>query len=311
MSTARKTFSIIIPVYYNEENLPYTIPRLQKIQELLPEYSLEFVFVDDGSQDSSLQVLLNAKKQDNRIKVVKLSRNFGSMSAIQAGMKYACGDCVGIISADLQDPPELFLDMIRAWEQGKKIVMAVREDRDEPLSQKMFSNTYYFLMDKYALEGYPPGGFDFVLMDKQVVADINRIEEKNTNIMSLIFWLGYERDQISYVRAKREHGKSKWTLKKKIKLFVDSFVSFSFAPIQFISVMGFFVAFLSFTYGIFVLISYLCGFIPVAGWASLVALITFLLGMIMLMLGVIGEYLWRILDETRKRPTYLIDEIYE
>ena len=230
------------------------------------------------------------------------------MSAVQAGLKFATGNCVGIISADLQDPPELFKDMIAMWEKGNKVVMATRTDRKESLGQKLFSNTYYFFMNKFAIKGYPKGGFDFVLIDSQVVKELNHISEKNTNIMSLIFWLGHDRATIPYVRQKREIGKSKWTLSKKIKLFVDSFVAFSYVPIRFMSFIGFLTAFASFIYGILIILGTLMGYMSVKGWATLITFFTFFMGLIMLMLGIIGEYLWRILDETRKRPSYVIDE---
>jgi glycosyltransferase involved in cell wall biosynthesis len=312
MNTDRKKkFSIVVPFYYNELNIPYTVPRLQAMQNLLPVFDLEFIFVDDGSQDQTLPLLLNEKDKDTRIKVIKLSRNFGSMSAIQAGLRYASGDCVGIIAADLQDPPELFVEMIERWESGKKVVMATRADREESFSQKLFSNSYYYLMDKFALKGYPNGGFDFVLIDRQIVKEIIKISEKNTNIMSLIFWLGYNQETIPYVRQERKLGKSKWTLSKKVKLFIDSFVSFSYAPIRFMSSIGFLVAILSFIYGVFIVINSIMGTIEIQGWTSIIAIITFLLGIIMVMLGIIGEYLWRILDESRKRPAYIVDEVYE
>ncbi|NEN84301.1 glycosyltransferase family 2 protein [Paenibacillus elgii] len=307
----KKKFSIVIPIYFNELNIPHTIPRLKSLQKLLPNFELEYVFVDDGSKDKSFELLLNEKENDSRIKLVKLSKNFGSMSAIQAGLKYATGDCVGIISADLQDPPELFVDMIDRWIKGKKVIMATRQQREESIFQILFSNTYYHLMDKFAIKGYPNGGFDFVLIDRQIVKEILSISEKNTNIMSLIFWLGYEQEFIPYVRQERKLGKSKWTFSKKIKLFIDSFVSFSYAPIRFMSFVGFLVATLSFLYGIFVVFNAIFGSISIQGWTTIIAIVTFLLGMIMIMLGIIGEYLWRILDESRKRPAYIIDEVFE
>lgn len=307
----KKTFSILVPIYYNELNIPHTIPRLQALEDLLPQYNLEFVFVDDGSKDNSLKLLLEHKQHDSRIKVVKLSKNYGSMQAIQAGLNYVTGDCVGIISADLQDPPELFEKMLKSWRNGKKIVMATRSDREEKLTQKLFSNTYYYLMDKFAIKGYPKGGFDFVLIDKKVVRELVKISEKNTNIMSLIFSLGYEQEFIPYVRKEREYGMSRWTFSKKVKLFVDSFVSFSYAPIRFMTAIGFTVAFLSFIYAIFTIIAFLSGVVDVQGWTSIVALITLLQGLTMMMFGIVGEYLWRILDETRKKPGYIVDEIFE
>ncbi|MCS1394256.1 glycosyltransferase family 2 protein [Lysinibacillus boronitolerans] len=308
---SKKTFSILVPIYFNELNIPYTVPRLQSLTELFPSYDLEFVFVDDGSKDDSLKLLLEERKKDARIKVIKLSKNYGSMQAIQAGLNYVSGDCVGIISADLQDPPELFKDMIKCWERGKKVVMATRTDREESFSQKLFSNTYYYLMDRFAIKGYPKGGFDFVLIDKQVVQELVLISEKNTNIMSLIFSLGHEQDFIPYIRQERKHGKSRWTLSKKIKLFVDSFVSFSYAPIRFMTGIGFTVALLSFIYALFTIVAYIAGYVAVQGWTTIVALITLLQGIIMMMLGIIGEYLWRILDETRKKPGFIVDEVYE
>ncbi|WCF07866.1 glycosyltransferase family 2 protein [Paenibacillus thiaminolyticus] len=307
----KQLFSIVVPIYYNELNIPHTIPRLQNLQSVLYDYELEFIFVDDGSKDRSLELLLSEQKKDHRIKVIKLSRNFGSMSAIQAGLQHSKGDCVGIISADLQDPPELFEQMIHSWENGHKVVMATRSEREESFSQKMFSNAYYSLMRRFALQDYPKGGFDFVLIDRQIVEEINNIKEKNTNIMSLIYWLGHSQDRLSYVRQERRHGKSRWTLSKKIKLFIDSFVSFSYVPIRFISTVGIITAIISFLYGLFIIFNSLFGTIPIQGWSTIIALITFLLGLIMVMLGIIGEYLWRILDESRNRPSYIVDEIYD
>ncbi|MEK4197184.1 MULTISPECIES: glycosyltransferase family 2 protein [Paenibacillus] len=311
MSINRIKLSIVVPIYYNELNIPHTIPRLQNLEKIIPNCDFEFVFVDDGSKDNSFSLLMDAKEKDPRIKVIKLSRNFGSMAAIQAGLKYTTGDCVGIIAADLQDPPEMFEEMLEHWRTGKKVVLGTRADREESLSQKMFSNTYYFLLEKFALKGYPKGGFDFLLIDKQVVQEVLEIQEKNTNIMSLIYWLGHDQVQIPYVRQERKLGKSRWTLSKKIKLFVDSFVSFSYTPIRFMSFIGFATALLSFLYGVFVIFSTVFGIIELQGWTTIIALITFLLGIIMIMLGIIGEYLWRILDESRERPSYVVDQTFE
>lgn len=311
MSTDRIKLSIVVPVYYNELNIPHTIPRLQNLQNIMPDYDFEFVFVDDGSKDNSFSLLMEAREQDSRIKVIKLSRNFGSMSAIQAGLGYTTGDCVGIIAADLQDPPEMFKEMMEHWKSGKKVILATREDREESFSQKLFSNTYYFLLEKLALKGYPKGGFDFLLIDRQVVHEVVKIHEKNTNIMSLIYWLGHDQVQIPYVRQERKLGKSRWTLSKKIKLFVDSFVSFSYSPIRIMSFIGVMTAILSFLYGVFVIVGTLFGIIELQGWTTIIALITFLLGIIMIMLGIIGEYLWRILDESRERPSYVVDKTFE
>jgi len=308
---SKRRFSILVPIYFNELNIEHTVPRLKALEESLPEYEFEFVFVDDGSRDSSLDLLLEERRKDSRVKVIKLSRNFGSMAAIQAGLTHVTGDCIGIITADLQDPPELFVDMVRMWEKGNKVVLAVRGDRDESAGQKVFAGIYYYLLDRFALRGYPRGGFDFLLMDKQIVGELNDVHEKNTNILSLVFWLGHSRAIIPYTRQERKHGVSRWTFSKKLKLFLDSFVSFSYAPIRIMSLTGIVTASLSFVYGMFVVISLLLGHVHVRGYTTIIALVTFLLGLIMVMLGIIGEYLWRILDESRNRPGYVIDEVYD
>lgn len=305
-----QTFSIIIPVYFNEVNLGDTIPQLINLGNNL-EYNLELVFVDDGSGDNSLKVLLQFQESyPAKIKVVKLTRNFGSMAAIQAGLTIATGDCVGMISADLQDPPELFYEMLKHWEEGNKAVFAVRQDRDEPAIQKLFASAYYALIRKYAIPQYPSGGFDYFLIDRQVVNEINNIKEKNTNLMSLIFWLGFKPVMLPYVRRKRRNGKSRWTFSKKIKLFVDTFAAFSYFPIRLLTIVGIIVAIVSFIYGGYIFYSWLANGIEVKGYAPIMLVLIFTAGIQMTMLGVLGEYLWRTLDETRKRPFYVIDEVY-
>lgn len=306
-----KTLSIVIPVYYNELNLPDTIPQLIALKEKLSGYKLELVCVDDGSGDSSLALLLDYQNQfPENIKVVKLTRNFGTMAALQAGLTVAGGDCIGVIAADLQDPPELFLEMTRHWEAGVKAVFAVRSDREESFLQKSFSNLYYALIHRVAVPGYPPGGFDFFLVDRQVVEEVNKIREKNTNLMTLIFWLGYQAVFIPYVRRKRVKGRSRWTFGKKVKLFVDTFASFSYFPIRLFSFLGIIYAVISFTYGLVIFFSWLTFGIEVQGWVPMMLVLTFTAGLQMTLLGILGEYLWRTLDEARGRPFYVIDTIY-
>jgi glycosyltransferase involved in cell wall biosynthesis len=310
-ATRRRRFSIVVPVYYNEMNLPDTVPALLEIGAGLVDFDFELVLVDDGSGDRSLEMLREYQRaHPDVIKVVKLTRNFGSMAAIQAGFAAATGDCVGMISADLQDPPELFPQMLEHWRNGRKAVFAVRADREESLSQKAFSNSFYALFRLFGIRHYPPGGFDFFVIDRQVVNEVNRINEKNTNIMSLVFWLGYDYICIPYVRRARRKGKSRWTMSKKIKLFVDSFVAFSYAPVRALSVVGLTFSVAAFLYGLVVIYNWLVNGAEVRGWASIVVLIAFTAGIQMLMLGVLGEYLWRTLDEARRRPMFVVDEVY-
>jgi len=275
-----KTFSIIVPVYYNELNLPDTIPQLLDLAIELPWYHLELVFVDDGSGDKSLDTLLDFQHRfPEIIKIVKLTRNFGAIAAVQAGCLVASGDCVGVIAADLQDPPELFLEMIEHWEKGTKAVFAVRQDREEPIAQRLFSNIFYALVRRLAIQDYPSGGFDFFLVDHQIIAEINRIQEKNTNLMTLIYWLGFKPVMIPYVRRQRSKGMSRWTLAKRINLFIDTFISFSYVPIRLLSVTGFGVAIVSFFYGIFILASWYYGRIEVKGYVPTMMAIVFTSGL--------------------------------
>lgn len=308
---SKPLFSIVIPVYFNEPNIPYTIPCLEELQKKLSEYDIEFIFVDDGSRDHSLDLLLKARERNKRITVIKLSKNFGANIASQAGIRHAKGDCIGLLAADLQDPPELFEDMLQKWKEGYKVVMAVREDREEPWHQKFFSNSTYFLMRNIAFPDYPKKGYDLVLFDRQVANELRQYSGRNSYLPFLIFSLGHKRFQIPYIRKKREHGESQWTFSKKIKAFIDSIVNFSYVPLRLMSLVGFIVAGLSFIYGIVVIFGYLRGEVPVEGWTTIIVIVTFLLGLIIIMLGIIGEYLWRTLDEARQAPLFIIDEIYE
>lgn len=307
-----KTLSIVVPVYFNELNLPETIPALLALGNSLPAYRLELVFVDDGSKDRSLAVLLDFQQRNpGQIKIVKLARNFGAMMAVQAGLAQAGGDCVAVTSADLQDPPELILEMVQYWEQGIKAVFATRAQREESFSQRLFSNTYYRLLRAFAIPDYPSGGFDMMLVDRQVVDEINKIHEKNTNLMTLTYWLGYQSVSIPYVRRARTKGRSRWTLTKKIKLFIDTFISFSYFPIRLLTVTGFLFALGAIIYGGVIVVAWGLNDISVKGWVPMMLILTLASGLQMIMLGVLGEYLWRVLDETRKRPPYVIDQVYE
>lgn len=309
---SRRVLSIIVPHYYNELNIPDTIPRLLALRTQLPDYDFDLVLIDDGSGDRTLELLLEwQQREPATIRVIKLTRNFGTMGAIQAAMTLVKGDCVVMITADLQDPPELIVEMVGHWERGSKAVLAVRTGREEGWLKTVFANTYYTLLRKYALPDFPAGGFDYFLIDRQVVKDLNAIHEKNTHLMSLIWWLGYRPVLLPYIRRERQKGKSRWTLSKKIKLFVDSFVAFSYLPIRAVSVVGLVVAAFALLYAGFIVIRWSVMGPDIRGWSSLMVVVALSAGVQMMMLGTLGEYLWRTLDETRKRPGYVIDEVIE
>jgi glycosyltransferase involved in cell wall biosynthesis len=305
--------SFVIPCYFNEDNIPVTTTELIKNETLFEsDVEFEYVFVDDGSKDKTYQALLNFKeKYTNKVLIVKLASNVGSYNAFLAGLNFATGDCVVLLAADLQDPPELIPKMFEYWNKGIKLVIANRENREESFLQKLFSNTYHRLIKRFALNNIPPGGFDLVLFDKQLKDYLVQINEKNTNQVYLLSWLGFDYVNIPYVRKHRDIGKSRWTTKKKIKLFVDSFVSFSYSPIKAITFFGLIFSVLSFLYGIIIIIFKLTGIVPVAGWATIMAAILFIASFQMLASAIIGEYLWRALDASRNRPNFIIDEIHQ
>lgn len=282
------------------------------LQEKLQDYQLELIFVDDGSTDNSYKLLVKHYELNrNKIKIVKFTRNFGQNAAIQAGLKMTDCDCAGIISADLQDPPELFIEMIRKWENGIPLVIAERQNIKRGAKRSLLSKLYWKMVGKYAVKNFPEGGFDFCLIDKNIISDINKIHEKNTHIFVLIFTLGYKYEIIPYTRRERTLGKSQWTFSKKVKLFVDTFISFSYLPVRIITFTGFSIFFLSFLFTLLIVFLKLFYRYEYQGWTSTVVLITFFGGLTLLSLGIIGEYLWRILDEIRKRPIYVIEKVHE
>lgn len=304
--------SIIIPCYYNELNIPVTIPALLENELNFSQGTeFEYVLVDDGSKDNTLKELLKFKDAySEKFKIIKLAGNVGPHNAVLAGMKYATGDCNVILAADLQNPVELIPKMFDYWSKGIKFVIANRQDREESGIQKLLANTYHFLIKKFALHNIPDGGFDFVLFDKQLKDEVVAMDEKNTNTLYLMSWLNYDFVSIPFVRKKREIGKSRWTFRKKIKLFIDSFVAFSFFPIRMISVIGLLLGLTAFCYGGFIIFSKFFGNIPVTGWTTMMVVILFVSAFQMIALGVIGEYVWRALDASRKRPNYVIDKIW-
>lgn len=306
-----RKLSVVVPVYFNAGSLPRLFDEFAKIETLLHEraVSLELIFVDDGSKDDSLARLLEFKTRRQETKVVKLTRNFGAVHCSKTGFKFVTGDAFMIVAADLQDPPGLILEMVDRWLSGSKYVICERITRDDPVASKIYSKIYYKLIRTLVIRDYPEGGYDMALMDKAFLPYLVN-SSKSVFTPLLAYWLGYKPHVIHYHRPAREHGKSGWTFGKKFTAFLDVILGFSITPIRAISGLGAIVALCSFLYGGAVVISALFRQIPVEGYATVVALITFLLGLIIVMLGIIGEYLWRIFDETNKRPETVIEEVW-
>jgi len=301
--------SIIVPVYFNAPTLPELHSQFSRVFEELHGVDGEVIFVDDGSRDNSFAVLSALAARDERCKVIKLSRNHGSHIAMLAGLQYCTGDCAVIISADLQDPPDLISKMYRHWQDGFASVLAVREDRDDPLSSKLFASVFYRIMRRFAIREMPEGGFDFALIDRKIIDIIVEMREKNSHLMTQILWTGYAPKLLQYRRQGRKVGKSKWTFSRKFKLFVDSLTAFSYAPLRLVSLLGFGMAAGGFLYAFYVIFLKLTHGIAVEGWSSLMVVVLVAAGTQLLGLGIIGEYLWRNLDETRKRPAFLVDKM--
>ncbi|MCR5267068.1 MAG: glycosyltransferase family 2 protein [Lachnospiraceae bacterium] len=303
--------SIVIPVYYNEDTLMMLYKDMQeKILHELGDY--EIVMVDDGSGDDSYKVMQEIRDLDpTNVKLVKLSRNFGEHAAILAGLTQCTGDCAVTKQADLQEDSTLILDMYDSWKRGNKVVLAVREERDESAIKKLFANLYYAIVRKCIDKNMPKGGFDCYLLDRQVIEVLQMLDEKNSALTLQVLWVGFKSEKIYFHRKDREVGKSRWTFSKKFKLVMDSMMSFSYFPIRFMSGVGVFFAILSFLWIIEVVIEYFAVGTPLRGWSTLMCLILLSTGLILLMLGMIGEYVWRALDASRNRPPFIIDEVTE
>lgn len=303
--------SLVIPVYYNEDNLrPLYEDIKKKIIDVI-DYEYEIVMVNDGSKDRSYDVMQELASQDKNIKIISLSRNFGSHAAILCGISHCTGDCAVIKAADLQEPTELVLEMVESWKKGNNVVLAVRAGREESRSQTFFANAYYNLVRKTALPSMPKGGFDVYLIDRKVINVLENLDEKNSALTGQILWSGFKTDTIYYTRLAREIGKSRWTLKKKIRLVMDTLFSFTSLPISMVLSFGFFSVFGAVIWAIVVFVAKLMGTIEVSGWTTLFIFNLFSFGVMMMTLGVLGEYLWRTFDASRNRPPYIIEDEFQ
>jgi len=306
--------SVIIPVYYNEASLRPLYDALMQVDAQLREQDLrlQLIFVDDGSGDGSLRELLELAAANEAVKIIKHSRNFGAMMALKTGFQFVEGDCFTVLTADLQDPPELILRMVEKWQAGAKYVICTRAERQDSWRTRLFASIYHKLIQLLVMSDYPRGGFDIALMDRAMLPFLQQ-SGKNVNVFVFAHYLGFKPEVIQYARQERPHGVSRWTFRKRFKLFVDSLLGFSMVPLRLVSMIGVVVASLAFIYGIVVVVMALLGnpeFEENRGFATLAALVSFLLGLIIIMLGIIGEYIWRIFDEVNHRPESVIEKIF-
>lgn len=300
--------SIVIPVYYNEKNLEPLYEDIKKKVIDVIDYEYEIVMVNDGSKDESWNIMKKLAAYDSNIRIISLSRNFGSHAAILCGISHCTGDCAIVKAADLQEPTELVLEMVESWKKGNNVVLAVRKGREESKGQTFFANFYYDLVKKTALPNMPKGGFDVYLIDRKVITVLKNLDEKNSALTGQLLWSGFKTDIVYYTRLAREIGESRWTLKKKIRLVMDTLFSFSSLPITAVLTVGVGSIIVAVLWALIVLVSKLRGAIAVSGWTSLFIFNLFSFGVIMMTLGILGEYLWRTFDASRNRPPYIIEE---
>jgi dolichol-phosphate mannosyltransferase len=301
--------SFVIAVYQNAGAITKTYIKIKSLfSSSLSEYGYEIIFVDDGSDDGSLEEILKLRQNDNNIKVITFTRNFGQMSAMLAGFKEASGDAVINISADLQDPVELIPQMVEKWLEGSEVVICYRTDRSDTLAAKIFSRLAYSAL-RLAIPQIPPGGFDFVLMNRKALDIFNSINVRNRFFQGDVLWTGYRLSFIPYVRLKRKIGKSQYNFAKKFKNFLDALLDASYLPIRFISLVGAITSMIGLIYSLTIVYSWFRGE-TLLGWAPIMIVILLIGGLIMVMLGIIGEYIWRIYDEAKKKPNYIIRKKY-
>ncbi|MCD4725782.1 MAG: glycosyltransferase family 2 protein [Bacteroidales bacterium] len=303
-----ENISIIIPIYFNEGSINRTYQIL--ISEVFPKFpnlTFEIIFVDDGSKDGSFEEIQEIQAQNKSIKVIQFSRNFGQVAALYAGYEVAKGEGILNIAADLQEPVNLMIEMIGSFiREEAPIIVGQRIDREENYYRKMTSKFFYVMMRKLSFSNMPDGGFDVALISKEVKDKIMELNESNPFWQGQILWTGFPVKFIPYARQKRDTGKSRWTFSKKIKYLLDGVLNYSYAPLRFFSLIGIISFLLGILYSMIIIIQYIFWGTPFVGWAPLMIIILLFSGMQLLVLGLIGEYLWRTLEQTKNRPKFII-----
>lgn len=306
---ATKTiYSIVIPVYNEEEVLAETYKRLKKVMDSTGE-KYELLFVNDGSKDRSAAIIKDFCQRDPNVRLLNFSRNFGHQLAITAGMDYASGEAVVVIDADLQDPPEVILEMIAKWKAGCDVVYGKRVKRKgETFFKKFTAALFYRLLRRMTDVDMPVDAGDFRLLDRTVCEEIKKMREKSRYIRGLVSWVGFRQETVEYVREERWAGETKYPLRKMLKFAMDAVTSFSYKPLKLATYVGFILSLSSFLYLLVVLYQKLFTNNVVPGWASIMTINLFFNGVILIILGIIGEYIGRIYEETKDRPLYIVKE---
>jgi polyisoprenyl-phosphate glycosyltransferase len=301
--------SFVFPVFDEEGNLPELRRRLEDVFRGNPAYRFEIFLVDDHSRDRTADLCREWARADSRVRYLRFSRNFGSHAACRAGLERARGDAAIVLAADLQDPPEEAPRLLDAWRGGARVVWAVRMEREgETLSRRISGGIYWWVMRNVVGVAHPPAGADFFLVDRRVIEILRGIRERNASLLALICWSGFRQAEIGYVKRARTAGRSGWTLRKKVTFFIDSVAGFSLFPVRALSLLGVATATAGTAYSVVLVWLRLRGAITAPGWTTLMVISLIGFGIVMVMVGILGEYLWRALDEVRGRPGYVVEE---
>ncbi len=305
-----KKISVVIPMYFEEEVVEECYNRTKKVLHNLNNYEFEIIFVNDGSKDKTLAILESIAKEDKNVKILSFSRNFGHQAAVTAGLKVSTGDVVAIMDADMQDPPEVIQQMITLWEQGNDVIYAKRKTRKGETRFKLFSaKMFYKILNGLSDVEIPKDTGDFRLADRKVIDVINSLPEHNKFLRGLFSWVGFKQVPLEYERKERFAGKTKYPLRKMLKLASDGIMSFSTKPLKLLGILGCISVGISIIILLYALISYIFNLNQLAsGWTSLMVTITFLGGMQLLSIWIMSEYIGRIYDEAKNRPEYIIEK---
>jgi polyisoprenyl-phosphate glycosyltransferase len=310
-SETRRLVSIVVPALNEADNVPGLLKRFGEFSQEHPRYDFELVLVDDGSTDDTADLTLELACPADRVTVVRLSRSFGSHYAISAGLARCHGDSAVVLGADLQEPPSLLADFLSHWENGSDVVWGVRRTRTgRSAKQEVASKAFSLIFTRYAnLKDYPPEGPSGVLLDRCVIDEVKLLPERNRNVMALIAWLGFNQTRVDYDQVPRRHGQSRWTRRKMVKLAVDSMLQFSSMPLRLCSFTGISVAIVGVVYALVLIVRALAGVQTPSGWPTVLVVLLVLGGTQLIVIGVMGEYLWRSVEESRARPLYVVRDV--
>jgi glycosyltransferase involved in cell wall biosynthesis len=299
-----------IIVFLNEfKNLEFSFNQVQKLDQLLPDFDYEIIFVDDGSTDGSWEIVKEFAKEHSNVKAISFTRNFGAISAVMAGLKVAQGDYIVDMAADGQEPIELFVDLLKCnLENGYEISWGVRRTRNDSFFNKLFSNIYYRLIKTFAISNFPREGLDAFCMNRRVAKFIIQNYDSTSNLHNLTYWANFDYGKVYYDRLERTFGESKWSFTKKLNLFINSFVSFTYAPLRLVTIVGGVFFFVGVIWGSVIIYHSIFHGFEYAGYASLMALLLFGFGVTNLSLGIVSEYIWRAFEVNKKKPLYIIKE---